>query len=288
MKEIGIDENGFGSLMGPLVITGTSIEWERQKWFEKVKDSKNFFSSRNKKNFKKLEEFVISIYYCLNGKMPGCPYEIISFFSHGFKCSTGINLCLKNLPEKFLWADTVDAKSQGEEISDWMKQEKIKLKNIKAEIVCVRNFNEFIKKGNSKFLIDLFSFCRIVRDLKEENVLISAGKIGGMKFYLKYLRYFFPDYQIYPEIEDEGKSIYIFEGEKENFKFGFFLNVEEISFSASMSSIVGKYIREIFMEGIRNSLGIKENISGYRDRKTKNTISSLSSSFPSICLYRIR
>lgn len=287
MIEIGIDENGFGSLTGPLIITGTLIDWQKREWFEKVVDSKKFFPSRSKNNFKKLEEFVISIYYCLNGKMPSGPVEIIKFLSPDFKCADKNDLCSKNIPEKFLWADTEKGKEDGKNLYEWGEKEGMFFKDVKSKIVCAKNFNDLIKKRNSKFVIDLMNFFEIVKELKKDNVFIHAGKVGGMKFYIKYLRYFFPDYIINTEIESEEKSIYTFEGEKEKFKFGFFLNVEEISFAASISSIVGKYVREIFMESFRKSTGIKEEISGYRDKKTKKALSTLTN-FPSECIIRIK
>ena len=286
MKQIGIDENGFGSLTGPLVITGTVIEMEKEKWFRKICDSKIFFSSRSENKFKKLEEFVISLYYSIKKQMPSSPTEIVNYLSPEFKCLSRVDICFKNIPDKFLWADTQKGKEEGEEFLKWMEKEKIFIKDVKSEIVCAKRFNELIKKGNSKFIVDLSHFCKIVKKFNKENSFIYAGKIGGMKYYLKYLRYFFPEYEIYEEIEGEKKSIYLFEG-KDNFKFGFFLDVEKISFPASVSSIVGKYIREIFMESFRKSTGIKEKISGYRDKKTKKAISTLSS-FPPDCIVRIK
>jgi len=286
MKQIGIDENGFGSLTGPLVITGTLIEIEEEKWFREICDSKVFFSSRSESKFKKLEEFVISLYYSIKKEMPSSPLEIVRYLSPEFKCFSEVDICFKNIPYKFLWADIRKGKEKGEKFLKWMEKEKIFIKDVKSEIVCAKRFNELIKKGNSKFIVNLSHFCKIVKRFDRRNSFVYAGKIGGMKYYLKYLRYFFPEYEIYKEIEEEKKSIYLFEG-KDNFKFGFFLDVEKISFPASVSSIVGKYVREIFMESFRKSTGIKEKISGYRDKKTKKALSTLSS-FPSECIIRIK
>jgi len=286
MKQIGIDENGFGSLTGPLVITGTFIEMEEEKWFRQICDSKIFFSSRSESKFKKLEEFVVSLYYSIKKEMPSSPAEIVRYLSPEFKCFSKVDICFKNIPNKFLWADVKKVKKDGEELLKWMEKEKIFIKDVKSEIVCAKRFNELIKKGNSKFIVDLSHFCKIVKRFNRRNSIVYAGKIGGMKYYLKYLRYFFPEYEICEEIEEEKKSIYLFDG-KDNFKFGFFLDVEKISFPASVSSIVGKYIREIFMESFRKSTGIKEKISGYRDKKTKKALSTIPS-FPPECVVRIK
>ena len=43
---------------------------------------------------------------------------------------------------------------------------------------------------------------------------------------------------------------------------------KKISFSAALASLVGKYIRELYMEGIRRTLDISTNISAYHDSKT--------------------
>ena len=286
MKIIGIDENGFGSLTGPLIITGTSIKSEEGKWFASVCDSKKFFSSRKTNNFKKLEEFVISLYYCIKRKLPESSKEVINFFSPDFKCSGMSDICSVNIPDNFIWADIEKGKKQSEKFIEWMEKEDVSIKDVKSKIICAKKFNELIKNGNSKFIIDLFYFCEILKEMGREDYFVYAGKIGSMRYYSKYLRYFFSNYEIYPEIEEEKKSIYVLNGRR-NFKLGFFFNVEEVSFASSISSIVGKYIREIFMESFRKSTGIEEKISGYRDKKTKRVISNLFS-FPQECVLRIK
>jgi ribonuclease HII len=65
------------------------------------------------------------------------------------------------------------------------------------------------------------------------------------------------------------------------------MDVEKKSFSAALSSITGKYIRELFMESIRRKLNIREDISGYHDRKTLKRIASVNmEEFPPACIFR--
>ncbi|MGB9677976.1 MAG: hypothetical protein ACPLZ9_05085, partial [Candidatus Ratteibacteria bacterium] len=69
----GIDENGFGPILGPLVITGV-LTSENIKIPETIKDSKIFYRKRN--DFKKIEEIAIVTFYILENRLPVSPYEI--------------------------------------------------------------------------------------------------------------------------------------------------------------------------------------------------------------------
>ncbi|HOL21535.1 MAG TPA: hypothetical protein PLQ41_01605 [bacterium] len=287
-RVLGIDENGLGPLMGPLVITGILLrQGEKEVWFDDISDSKEFFS-RNTNNFSRLEETATALFYLCNKKEPSSPLEILNCLCRDYECLSGLDICTSNIPQEFIWSDGESRKKRCAIFSEWMVKKDIEIENIYSIAICPNRINEFTGKGNHKFLLDLSAFCEIVKSTPEKNGLsVCAGKVGGIKFYRKYLGYYIPDYQCAVIEEKEDVSLYRLEGDNEQFTLGFFTDVETKFFSAALSSLAGKYIRELFMAGIRKTLGISEDISGYHDRKTISYIrQNAFTQFPDACLFR--
>ncbi|MCM8829569.1 MAG: hypothetical protein NC824_01025 [Candidatus Omnitrophica bacterium] len=289
-RVLGIDENGLGPLMGPLVITGILLrDGEEEVWFDDISDSKEFFS-RDINNFSRLEETVVALFYLYNKKEPDTPSEILKSFCKSYKCLSGLNICTCNIPDGFIWSTYEGRKKRCEKFKNWVDKNGIKIEWLKSIAQCPKRINDFIGRGNHKFLLDLFTLCDIVKDVPDKNGLfIYGGKIGGLKFYRKYLRYRLPEYQCSVVEERDEVSLYIMEDKTARFTLGFYRDVEEKTFSAALSSLVGKYIRELFMIGIRKTLGISEDISGYYDSKTLSFVKTNSfKKFPSECLFRLK
>ena len=276
----GIDENGFGPMLGPLVVTGILTDKDI-KIPEYIMDSKIFY--KNKKDFKKLEEIGIVLYYMIEKKLPVSPYEIYKRFVIS-ECPFNENICEKNIPYNFK-IDSIDKLLL--KYNDFLK-ERNKLKEIRVKVICPYFFNEFINKKNSKFILNLSVFCKIIKEMiKYKEIKFFCGKVGSFVYYKNYLYYFFPEYKIKIIEENEKVSSYEISNKKQNFKVIFYKDVEKISSLSSLSSILGKYIREIIMESIRKSLNINEEISGYRDRKTKEAIINIDfTKFRKECIVR--
>lgn len=257
----GIDENGFGPILGPLVITGVIAEKEIE-FSEKIKDSKEIY--RKVTDFSKIEEVAILFFYILKKRFPLSPFEIYKTLVET-KCNFEENICEKNIPTEF----TVSKTEIFDKYRDLMKNLN-KIKEIKSKIVCPYFFNQFIRK-NSKFILNLSKFCEIIKEFENyRNVKYFCGKIGFFYHYYPYLLYFFPEHEIKILCENTNFSKYLILKDNVEFEIGFYKDVEKVSPVAAISSIIGKYIREIVMESIRKSLQINKKISGYRDKKTKN------------------
>lgn len=293
-RVLGIDENGLGPLMGPLVVTGTLLEYGREDpgWFDDIADSKSFFSARIPSKYSKMEETAAAIFNLANKRAPRSPAEILDVFCGGLNCFSGANICNGNIPAKFIWADPDKIRKRCDEFAEWAFMNDVKIEKVRSFCLCPNRINNFVSKGGTKILLDFLTFCNVIKESPEKNNLhVQAGKIGGLKFYGPYLRYNFPDYSLAALEEKNERSSYFLKNGAAGFRMEFIMDVEKKSFPAALSSIAGKYVREIVMESIRRTLNINEDISGYHDSKTMASIASLSPDgdrFPSVCLFRRR
>jgi len=288
---LGIDENGLGPLLGPMVVTGTLLESDTHSdlWFGDISDSKMFFKTRSMNNFALVEETAISIFYLLKKKMPSSPLEILRAFCSNNGCTAGNDICTGRIPREFTWADSEKAKKRCFEFSQWASHNNVGIKNVSCVFICPRKLNSFTR-NNTKLFLDFLSFCSLIKEVNGKDKLeVEAGKIGGLKFYMPYIRYSMDDFQSEIVTEKESESIYILNRQESSMRVGFFMDVEKKSFPAALSSIAGKYIREISMLSIRKSLNIEGDISGYHDRKTLRQIKGLKlHDIPEECVFRLK
>ncbi|RLD17425.1 MAG: hypothetical protein DRI36_03850 [Caldiserica bacterium] len=234
MKYLGIDENGYGPKIGPLVITGCATE--KLFYVPCAIDSKKIFK-RNLKGYETLEEIALKVI-------------LASDYKEGFLDEFSPPYWIKKFPEPFEFPF-----------------------KIKTFIIDVKNFNEEIK-FKKKSELNFSYFLKIIDELKNDRMEVFCGKIGGAKrIYREWFEKFFDDIEVLKEKEEE--SVYKVKKDGISFKISFLLNAEDRFFLCALSSIVGKYLREIKMLEISKKLGFESKIpyfSGYSDKKTEDII----------------
>lgn len=271
MDFLGIDENGYGPVMGPLVVTGICADKDIKKTRSiKIKDSKKIFL-RDAQSYKKIEEISLAQFFLLFGGFPESPKEFIEKLCF-FKCpGKQKKICIENIPSVFLWASKPEIARSIDFFKKIFKKNSIKINGIKSAILCPLEFNNLCRMGIKKDLINFLQFEKIIKHFSDKcpEIFIRAGKIGGRNKYLEFLSGTFPFWENKIIREGSKDSSYIFKNKKIRVNISFLKGVEEKSFLACLSGIIGKYIRELIMSSISASLGSKKIISGYRERNTK-------------------
>lgn len=250
MKIIGVDENGLGSILGPLVITFTvfSAPFYDKEFFwqisRKVADSKKIMRFRK---IKKGEEIVFLFYYLLHQKFPQKASELIKKIeikrkkTFCKKCHPEMKkICQKEevfLPQEIKNEEIEKIKKEAEIVQKKMKKMKIKLLEIKSFIICPLEFNQKTQ-NQSKIQLELFFIKKIEKKFLKESskVLFLCDRVGK----------------------------------------NFIKKADRSHFPVALSSIFGKYLREIFIKK-QNQFFQKicpsvRAVSGYRDHLTKKFI----------------
>ncbi len=313
---IGIDENGYGPVLGPLVVTATAFKlhphlnpspasgegkregmnlWQllniakNPDYPEKivVTDSKKLFLRNSLRRCRIGERTVFSFFYLLFKNLPKSPDKFLSKILLDF--SLFPRLCEDSGSEyKPCWEEIFlplwleDKKGIKEEtgrLRKRLKRKEIEFLGLKSIAICPFQFNRLVK-GKSKSYLNYLQFENLISYFlqeKEKNFYIFADRIGGQKRYLPLLKSsLLKNWNCEILEERKGISSYRLHLKEKETTISFLQNGEEKQFPIALSSIFGKYIREIFMQRItkffQNYNPELKTVSGYRDSLTKDFI----------------
>lgn len=312
---IGIDENGYGPVLGPLVVTATAFKlhphllpppgrgrieeggnlWQllniakNPDYPEKlvVADSKKLFSRNSLRRCQMGEMTISAFFYLLFRALPGNPDRFLSKILLNFslfpqlckESRTESKLCWEEISLPLWLKNEEGIKKEAERLKKGLRREKIKFLGLKSICICPFQFNKLVRERN-KSEINYLQFEKLIFYFlkeKEDNFLIFADRIGGQKRYLPLLKSgLLRNWRC--QILEERKEIssYRLSLKGKEATISFLQDGEEKEFPVALSSLFGKYIREIFMKRInkffQNYDSELKTVSGYRDSLTKGFI----------------
>jgi len=277
LKIIGIDENGYGPLLGPLIITGIKIELEGEdplietevaqfKTPFTLKDSKYIFN-RSGHSYKRGEQIVFELLDIMDIKARTFQ-ELLDLIS-----INEINIQEYNL--KDFKIPTFQDKLTKTEFSNYWKKAGFFFKDVKINVIMPDRFNREIEQFNNKSIVDFKGFMEVANQLiYEDEYYVLCGKIGGTEHYSRFFKALNLNFKIIKE--RRVYSEYLLNGRHHVY---FLLNGDEMYLPIMLASIIGKYIRELFMLALSRKLGFNTEIpyaSGYRhDQKTYELLKML-------------
>jgi ribonuclease HII len=148
---------------------------------------------------------------------------------------------------------------------------------VRSSLVCTKRLNDERMRGRSRFDVDLHSMERIVLDTRERvsgELEVVCGKVGG---YARYSDAFGPLAGRLHAIIEEGakRSAYSFPGLG---TIAFVRDADASHLLVAMASMVGKWIREVMMARIVRFYGHHEDAeldaSGYHDPVTDRFVAA--------------
>lgn len=291
LYRIGIDENGLGPRLGPLVVTavmarvteeGRVIAGHKPRGAlaSRLGDSKamvahgdialgeawaRVLGSRIGKVFDTPDSLLHALSLDRRDSLRSrCPSHIEA------QCwNTGGEAFAASLPvQKRIHADLRRLEAKG-----------IDIVAVRSVILCTERLNHDRDLGLSRFDSDLHAMERLILALREEagsEIEAVCGKVGG---YARYSSAFGPLAGRLHTIVEEGraKSAYRFPGLGE---ISFVRDADANDLLVAMASMVGKWVRELTMARIvrhySELVGKELNASGYHDPVTKRFIEATS------------
>lgn len=302
---MGIDENGLGPRLGPLVVTAVwakvsilggpiAARKPRGSLARRLGDSKEMVSHGNVA----LGEAWARAIARRIGLDARDPDELI----HALALDSRIELrkpCPSHV-EAQCWSTEREAFEADEDLValvardlDRLAERGIDVTGVRSSVVCTKRLNQARVDGKSRFDVDLHAMERMFLhacESEKANVDVVCGKVGG---YARYSGAFGPLAGRLHAIIEEGakKSSYSFPGLG---IISFVRDADAHHLLVAMASMVGKWIREVMMGRIVRFYGDDTDLtaSGYHDPVTDRFVEATSlvrrkRAVPDTCFERV-
>jgi ribonuclease HII len=263
--ELGIDEAGYGPLLGPLVVTAWGVSrpddgedlWDSLEGAVSrtadanrvvVADSKQVYSPR--RGLRRLEESVLSF------------LEV----SEAGATSYG-GLVRRIVPEDvtdppLAWCDPggVGIPLEAERgrldrcvflLRNVMQRQRVKPAFVSSRVVSPRRFNEDIASTGNKQVMLFSHVASLIKgaatSLGKKLRRVTVDKLGSTRRYARLLDRFFGGWSVRPESEERHMSRYTVAHPEGSFELRFMREGDRTEFLVALASMQSKYLREIEM-----------------------------------------
>lgn len=265
----GIDEAGYGPVLGPMVITvvafdvpnekaecslwellkdAISLEFKGRKQRLTIQDSKKLYNIRN--GLKPLEDGVLSF---LRSK----GLKITSFYQllNSLSCNN------TDMLDRYPWyagkdhpLPLVTSDSAILNYTDLLRyafnKQGVQFFHASSCVITVQEFNEQVRLSGNKAVV-VFNNCATLVSrlwsLCDDNIWLIVDKQGGRNTYTELLKDQLPLAEIRVLKESARVSTYEIAGKNRKMEISFVEKGESICMAVALASMFSKYIRELFM-----------------------------------------
>jgi ribonuclease HII len=283
MHRIGVDENGLGARLGPLVVTAVlarvDAAGERalgralpRRIRADLDDSKKLVSHGDFA----LGEAWARVLVGADVQSPNDLLDRLCLESDDVRrapcpSSAVARQCWSAEGEEFIAPDNVVSRL-GTHVAALAKRG-IHLTAVRSSVICNDRINEAKRRGHNRFVVDLHAMERLVIAFRKSagaDVVATCGKVGGMGEYGKFFGPLAGWLHVVLE-ERRAHSAYRFPGLGE---LHFVQDADASHPLVMLASLVGKYIRELTMARIARYYSVNDGPSGYHDPVTTEFIAT--------------
>ena len=267
----GIDEAGFGPVLGPLVVTATAFTVGAQLADESmwsllapdvvrrpgkrrpglaIADSKKLYARKSKAGLRHLERGVLAM-LAARGHTPAGLDELVALLAPAAKREAGEYpwYAALDLPLP-LRASATDVALTGNAVAAKMAARGMDIVAVRSEILFAGRFNRIVQATRNKATALLDVTFRLLMWLwrrEEKDLRIHVDRQGGRIHYLRALRRVFPDCQTRVLEEDAARSSYRLTCGEKCAVICFHVAGERAHLPVALASMTSKYFRELFM-----------------------------------------
>jgi ribonuclease HII len=269
---VGIDEAGFGPLLGPLVVSSstfllphhflTADLWQILR--KSVANTRNHLAGRllitdskkaysKRKGIKNLERAVLACLRCL-GKEPTTLTELLTLLSSD---------CLKRLNDYpwyrdagsyYLLPDVADTAIASAVLKEDLASNGIELLELRSYCLDVAYYNKMVSSVRNKASVLFTTTSRLIKNAFDnfagDYLQIIVDRQGGRVRYRRNLQRMFPDMELKILCESSATSSYELEADGRQMRLHFVVGADQRFFPVSLASMVSKYLRELLVDNI--------------------------------------
>jgi ribonuclease HII len=286
MRIVGVDENGLGPLLGPLVTTAVVLETSAYsaKKHARMGRSVGIDDSKATAGFKKMEtaeSLTLALVERLCGRVSAHVDELFAALLLDSR-----DVLVAPCPEgahKQCWASKVELPcfggdlEEGRAMLDKLEKKGVKVERVQSAVACTGVLNTRLDAGQSRVEVDLELMERLVlaaRKAGEEEVLAICGMVGGIRNYPARMRHL-PRHGLTPLAAPKNSGTLAFQVGGVG-KVSFEIDADANHLPVALASMVGKYVRELWMARqnrfYQTHDASLEDVSGYHDPVTQRFI----------------
>jgi ribonuclease HII len=275
----GIDENGLGPLLGPLVVTGASFvsrSYDRERFQSlagpdlPAADSKVIFAPRRAAAAEDAVLRWLDVFDCSARDTAELEQKVVAPAPFEARCPSRKPAICAGDPLALPRAGTRRPGASSLDVRDRFDRAGIAEGSLVSHVLCAGAFNRALEERRmNKLRLDFSLMMSVARRLcaaGDGDALVLCGKVGGTASYGAWL-------------EEEGLDVaeVLFEGRDESAygvrglgRIRFLRGGDAAHLPIAVASMVGKYLRELAMEPLNRALGREgtTRVSGYRDSRT--------------------
>ena len=276
---VGIDEAGYGPLLGPLVVSATAFEmpekllranhWDilakavstQKKGLSGrllITDSKKAYS--RKSGIEHLRRTVLSVMGAWkNGSMQvNTIQDALSLISPG---------TLKSI-DSYPWYKAINTHTLGHNPSDiaiaagvlqkTMSENNIQISSIQSRCLDVEQYNMRVRKVKNKSRVLFTELCALIQEAfnsntaKTEPTQVIVDRQGGRVNYQQELLRMFPDFSLSVVRQDPNMSSYELNLNGQVMRIHFCAKADTKHLVVGLASMVSKYVREVMMHSLNH------------------------------------
>jgi len=289
---VGIDENGMGPRLGPLVVTAVLTRVDRERGGDRIVttkprgalatrigDSKKLVAFDNNTLGESWARAIVG--HSLPARAPRAPTELLSAIALDPDAtlrepcpSHHLDLCWGDEGEA--WGATDANVAACTKDLARLAAKGVEVLGVRVAIVCTKKLNAAVSQGLSRFDVDLHTMERLTLAAREQagaDVHALCGKVGGFDFYGD--RFGPLSGRLFTVLEEgRARSTYQLPGVG---RLSFLRDADDSHLLVGLASLVGKWVRDHLMRRVvrfhreRTGLALPE-ASGYHDTVTTRFI----------------
>ncbi|MBA7478366.1 hypothetical protein ES707_13789 [subsurface metagenome] len=278
---VGIDEAGFGPILGPLVISSstfllphhllTSDLWQVLK--KSVADRRRHLAGRvliadSKKAFSKslgikhLQRTVLACLKCL-GKEPVTLTELLSLVSADCLQRLSSYPWYKDAGDQQISANKTDVAIAASVLQDDLASNKLRLLELKSYCLDVAYYNKMVSAVRNKASVLFTATCALINsafdnfaapvlscESKSGDLHIIIDRQGGRVRYRRVLQRMFPDMQLKILKETPAASSYELLRDGKQMRLHFAVGADDRFLPVALASMLSKFLRQLLIENI--------------------------------------